>query len=46
MGALTWIRGFNGTVGRLAPRTVASKLRLVRQPPAALGAGWPPKGPG
>ncbi|MGR3890450.1 alpha/beta hydrolase [Pseudomonas sp. 1152_12] len=36
MGALTWIRGFNGTVGRLAPRTVASKLRRTFMTPRNL----------
>ena len=36
MGALTWIRGFHGTVGRLAPRTVASKLRRTFMTPRNL----------
>ncbi|MFL1550414.1 alpha/beta hydrolase [Pseudomonas sp. D47] len=36
MGALTWIRGFNGTVGRLAPRMVANKLRGTFMTPRNL----------
>lgn len=36
MGALTWIRGFNGTVGRVAPHLVASKLRRTFMTPRNL----------
>ncbi|AZP71427.1 alpha/beta fold hydrolase [Pseudomonas poae] len=36
MGALTWIRGFNGTVGRLAPHSVASKMRRTFMTPRDL----------
>ncbi|MGE1151707.1 alpha/beta fold hydrolase [Pseudomonas sp. ICMP 460] len=33
MGALTWVRGFNGTVGRLAPRLVANQSRRIFMTP-------------
>ncbi|MGY2293129.1 alpha/beta fold hydrolase [Pseudomonas sp. SDO528_S397] len=36
MGTLTWIRRVNGTVGRLAPHTVASKMRKVFMTPRDL----------
>ena len=36
MGALTWVRGFNGTVGRLAPHAVASKMRRTFMTPRDL----------
>ncbi|MGV8918785.1 MAG: alpha/beta fold hydrolase [Pseudomonas sp.] len=36
MSSLGWIRGVNGTLGRLAPRTVAAKMRLVFTTPRNL----------
>ncbi|KRP67621.1 alpha/beta fold hydrolase [Pseudomonas orientalis] len=36
MGGLTWVRGFNGTVGRLAPQTVANRMRRTFMTPRAL----------
>lgn len=36
MGALTWIRSVNGTLGRLAPRTVANNMRRVFMTPRGL----------
>ena len=36
MGTLKWIRGVNGTLGRLAPQTVASKMRRVFMTPRDL----------
>ena len=36
MGALTWIRGVNGTLGRLAPHTVANSMRRVFMTPRDL----------
>jgi pimeloyl-ACP methyl ester carboxylesterase len=36
MGALTWIRSVNGTLGRLAPHTVANNMRRVFMTPRDL----------
>ncbi|MFO2465719.1 alpha/beta hydrolase [Pseudomonas sp. 15FMM2] len=36
MGTLKWIRGVNGTLGRLAPQTIASKMRRVFMTPRDL----------
>ncbi|SDI05859.1 Esterase/lipase [Pseudomonas benzenivorans] len=36
MNNLSWVRGFNATVGRLAPHTVASKLRREFMTPREL----------
>ncbi|WHT77708.1 alpha/beta hydrolase [Pseudomonas rhodesiae] len=36
MGALTWVRGVNGTLGYVAPRTVANKMRRVFMTPREL----------
>ncbi|KAA0943946.1 alpha/beta hydrolase [Pseudomonas sp. ANT_H14] len=36
MGTLKWIRGINGTLGWLAPQTVASRMRLVFMTPRGL----------
>lgn len=36
MGTLNWMRGVNGTLGRLAPQTVASKMRRVFMTPRDL----------
>lgn len=36
MGALTWVRGVNGTLGRVAPHTVANKMRRVFMTPREL----------
>jgi len=36
MGTLKWIRSVNGTLGRLAPQTVASKMRRVFMTPRDL----------
>jgi len=36
MDTLKWIRGVNGTLGRLAPHTVASKMRRVFMTPRDL----------
>ncbi|SDU88614.1 alpha/beta hydrolase [Pseudomonas mucidolens] len=36
MGTLKWVRGVNGAVGRLAPQTIASKMRRVFMTPRDL----------
>jgi pimeloyl-ACP methyl ester carboxylesterase len=36
MDRLSWIRGVNGTLGRIAPRLVAKKMRRVFMSPRAL----------
>ena len=36
MGTLTWIRRFNGTLGHLAPHTVANKMRRAFMTPRDL----------
>ena len=36
MGTLTWIRRFNGTLGHLAPQTVANKMRRAFMTPRDL----------
>ncbi len=36
MGALTWVRSFNGTVGRLAPHMVANRMRRTFMTPRDL----------
>lgn len=36
MGSLSWVRGFNGTVGRLAPHTVANRMRRTFMTPREL----------
>ncbi|AUZ47222.1 alpha/beta fold hydrolase [Pseudomonas orientalis] len=36
MGGLSWIRVFNGTVGRLAPQMVAGRMRRTFMTPRAL----------
>ena len=36
MGTLTWIRRFNGTLGHLAPQTVAGKMRRAFMTPRDL----------
>ncbi|WP_339530340.1 alpha/beta hydrolase [Pseudomonas mucidolens] len=36
MGTLKWIRGVNGTVGRLAPQIIASRMRRVFMTPRDL----------
>jgi pimeloyl-ACP methyl ester carboxylesterase len=36
MGDLSWVRGFNGTVGRLAPQTVANRMRRTFMTPREL----------
>ena len=39
MSSLTWIRGFNGTIGRIAPRWTAERMRRAFMMPGE----WPPK---
>ncbi|MFU3898466.1 alpha/beta hydrolase [Pseudomonas aeruginosa] len=39
MSSLTWIRGFNGTIGRIAPRWTAERMRRTFMVPGE----WPPK---
>ena len=39
MSSLTWIRGFNGTIGRIAPRWTAERMRRTFMMPGE----WPPK---
>lgn len=36
MGTLTWIRRFNGTLGHLAPQTVANRMRRAFMTPRDL----------
>ncbi|WP_397448434.1 alpha/beta fold hydrolase [Pseudomonas sp. NA-150] len=36
MSSLGWVRGVNGTLGRIAPSTVAAKMRLVFTTPRTL----------
>ncbi len=38
MSSLTWIRGFNGTIGRIAPRWTAERMRRTFMVPGE----WPP----
>ncbi|MGV8267808.1 alpha/beta hydrolase, partial [Pseudomonas aeruginosa] len=39
MSSLTWIRGFNGTTGRIAPRWRAERMRQAFMMPGE----WPSK---
>lgn len=36
MGTLTWIRRINGTLGHLAPQTIANKMRRAFMTPRDL----------